>query len=159
MNRYKEAKKEDLEKQVKLALKEAKKNNKGLFIYGDTGTGKTHSLHAIANTKGRRVDNFVDLLSEFRDSVSKGYYHGKMIDITNVDILFIDDMGAEKMTEFVQEFVYSLLNRRYEKMKTTIIATNLTLEDFKERYGDRILSRVMEMCVLVEMSGEDRRIN
>ena len=156
--RYKDAKKEDLPKEVHAAMKTALEEDKGLFIFGDTGTGKTYTLHAIANNRNERVDNFVDLLSTFRDSIVQGWYHDKLIEYANKERIYIDDMGAEKMSDFVHEFVYSLLNKRYERMKRTVISTNLTLDDFKKRYGDRILSRIMEMCVLIELGGEDRRL-
>jgi DNA replication protein DnaC len=156
--RYKEAKLEDLNKEILDARETAIVENKGVFIYGDTGTGKTHSLHALSRDRSV-VDNFVSLLSEFRDYMQKGFYFDKIKEYTNQEYVFIDDIGAEKTSEFVIEFLYVLVNKRYENMKRTVFATNLSLEDFQERYGDRIISRISEMCILVELKGGDKRLN
>jgi DNA replication protein DnaC len=156
--RYKDAKLEDLNKEILDARETAIVENKGIFIYGDTGTGKTHSLHALSRDRSV-VDNFVSLLSEFRDYMQKGFYFDKIKEYTNQEYVFIDDIGAEKTSEFVIEFLYVLVNKRYENMKRTVFATNLSLEDFQERYGDRIISRISEMCILVELKGGDKRLN
>lgn len=155
--RYKDASLEQLNKEILEAREQAITEKKGIFIYGDTGTGKTHSLHALAKGKGV-VDNFTILLCEFRDYMQKGYYFEKIREYTNQDYLFIDDIGAEKTSDFVIEFLYILINKRYENMKRTVLATNLSISDFQERYGDRIVSRLMEMCIFVELKGEDRRV-
>ena|SRR3990167_5026003 len=155
--RYSEATKENFDDKTKQAVETAINEDKGLFIYGDTGTGKTYILHALGRGKGG-VENFVELLVEFRDDMQKGFYHEKLVDFTKQDYLFIDDIGSEKTSEFVIEFLYMVVNKRYENMKRTVFATNLTLEDFKTRYGDRILSRIAEMCVLLELKGEDKRL-
>ena len=155
--RYKESTKENLPENVKKAIKKAIDKNKGLFIYGDTGTGKTYTCHAIAKNKGK-VENFVYLLIEYRDYLQKGHYYDQIKYLVDQEYLFIDDIGSEKTSDFVIEFLYMVINKRYENMKRTVLTTNLSLEDFSERYGDRILSRITEMCVLVELKGEDKRI-
>lgn len=156
--RYKEATTENLTEVFKEAIKKALEEDKGLFIYGNTGVGKTYAMHALTRINGGDVENFVSLLSEFKDYFNKGDYFGNLKMLTSKDRLFIDDIGAEKMSDFVQEFLYLIINRRYENMKRTVLSTNLTLDDFRERYGDRLLSRIAEMCLLVELKGEDRRI-
>lgn len=155
--RYKNATTENLSHNIKKAVETSIKENKGLFIYGDTGTGKTYTLNALAKGRGE-VENFVALLAEFRDAIQKGVYWDKLKEFVAQEYLFIDDIGAEKISDFVIEFVYLIVNKRYENMKRSVFATNLTLEDFQKRYGDRILSRISEMCVLVELKGEDKRI-
>ncbi len=155
--RYKDATIENLGEELKVARQQAIDENKGIFIFGDTGTGKTYALHALS--KGRAmVDNFTMLLSEFRDYMQKGFYHDKIKEYTSQEYVFIDDIGAEKTSDFVIEFLYVLINKRYENMKRTVIGTNLSLDQLQQRYGDRIVSRLMEMCVFVELKGDDRRI-
>lgn len=157
--RYKEAKIENCDIELQNAIDLAIKENKGLFIYGNSGVGKTYFCHALANAKNDiHVSNFIDLLSEFRDWIKKGFYSEKIDELCKENYLVIDDMGAEKITEFVFEFVYTIINKRYENMKRTVITTNLSLDDFQERYGDRILSRIAEMCVMIELKGKNKRI-
>ena len=155
--RYKEAKTENLDQYTKNAIEASIAESKGLFIYGDTGTGKTYTMHALSKGRGE-VENFVALLVEFRDFMQKGFYFEKIKELVGQEYLFIDDIGAEKLSDFVVEFLYLVVNKRYENMKRTVFATNLTLEEFQKRYGDRILSRISEMCILVELKGNDRRV-
>jgi DNA replication protein DnaC len=155
--RYKNAELTDLAPEIMEARQKAIDEKKGIFIFGDTGTGKTHSLYALSKGKGV-VDNFVTLLCEFRDYMQKGLYFEKIKDFTNQEYVFIDDIGAEKTSDFVIEFLYILVNKRYENMKRTVLATNLSIDDFQEKYGDRIASRLAEMCVFVELKGEDKRL-
>ena len=157
--RFKNATTENLSEGVQKVILEAVTENKGLFIFGDTGTGKTYVMHALANNRNARVENFVDLLIEYRDYMQRGTYHESIRALCSQDYVFIDDIGAEKMSDFVAEFLYLLIDARYRNMKKTIISTNLTPEDFEERYGERLLSRIYEMCVSLELQGEDKRIS
>lgn len=161
--RYQNASIEMLTKDITDAANQSGRENKGMMIYGPTGTGKTYAMYALAKAKRTiakiyPVKNYVDLLSEFRDHIKQGWYFEKMKEICDEDLLFIDDLGAEKTTDFSQEFLYAIINRRYENMKRTFITSNLTLKELNERYGSRIVSRIAEMCVLVELHGQDKRI-
>jgi DNA replication protein DnaC len=155
--KYKDATTLNLSEEVRRTISSAINENKSLFIYGNTGVGKSYTLYALAKGRGS-VENFVSLLVEFRDSMQKGFYYEKLKEFLDEKYLFIDDIGAEKTSDFVIEFLYQLVNKRYENMKRTVLVTNLTLEEFAQRYGDRILSRIQEMCVLLEIKGEDKRI-
>lgn len=157
--KYKTAKIEDLSNEFKDIVKKANEEKKGIFVYGNTGTGKTHALYALANRKNKKVRNFLETLIECRDALKNGYYSEKLSDISREEFLFIDDIGSETTSDFVIELLYLLVNRRYEKELRTVFSTNLSLDEFKNRYGDRILSRIGEMCILFEMKGEDRRIS
>lgn len=70
----------------------------------------------------------------------------------------IDDIGTEKHTEFNQDILYMIINEMNINKKRLFISTNLTPEQFEEKYGDRIFSRICEMCEFVELTGPDRRI-
>lgn len=157
--RYREATPLNVSEKTKNAFKQAAAENKGMLIFGGTGSGKTYVLHALANEKRLAVDNFVELLTQFRDYIQKGIYNQELKEYSNQEYLLIDDIGAEKTTDFVLEFLYLLTNSRYENMKRTVLTTNLSIKDFRERYGDRILSRISEMCLLFELEGEDRRLS
>jgi len=73
-------------------------------------------------------------------------------------LLFLDDLGAEKMSEWVAEQFYLILNFRYEAKLPTIITSNYSLGELSERLGDRIASRIAEMCDVVKIDGKDRRL-
>jgi DNA replication protein DnaC len=75
------------------------------------------------------------------------------------DILVIDDLGAEKISEWSRQLFYILLDRRYRDMKQTIITSNLSLKEVSERLDDRIASRIAEMGEIIKMDGKDYRIN
>jgi len=156
--RYADANRESLPESIQKAIEKSIAEKKGLFFIGDTGTGKTYALHALAQNRGK-VENFVELLIEFRDYMQKGYYFDRIKNLTSQDYLFIDDIGSEKVSDFVIEFLYMVINKRYENMKKTVLSTNLNLEEFKSRYGDRILSRICEMCEIVFIKGNDKRLS
>lgn len=156
--RYTDAKRENLSDELRKLIDTSIAEKKGIFLHGNTGVGKTYFIEALARSKMTQSDNFVSLLVEFRDAMQKGVYFDKLKEFTSQEYLFIDDIGAEKLSDFVLEFLYLIVNKRYENMKRTVFVTNLSLKDFEERYGERILSRIAEMCVIHELKGDDRRI-
>ena len=74
-------------------------------------------------------------------------------------LLFIDDIGAEKMTEWVAETFYLILNYRYNEMLPTIFTSNLSPSELAERIGDRIVSRIIGSSDVIKLDGEDRRLS
>ena len=149
---------------------------KGLFIFGKVGTGKTYNAYALvkyllAKSLNARIVNLPSLLNIIRASFSKqevfdsngdceSRFVKNMSDIEkliNTHILVIDDIGAEKPSEWVAETLYYLINSRYENEKTTIFTSNLSLDELSDVIGDRIASRINEMCDIVEMDGDDKR--
>jgi DNA replication protein DnaC len=76
-----------------------------------------------------------------------------------VDLLPLEDVGAEKQTDWVLEQLYSLINERYEQQRSILVTTNLPFEKLEEQIGQRSASRIVEMCGdPVLLYGEDRRI-
>lgn len=137
--------------------------NKSLYLYGNYGTGKTYSIYALAiylmiNKYSLCIFNLIDLLNKIRLSYNKeNLYIEKFY---NVEFLIIDDIGKEKVSEWVAEQLYSLINYRYENIKTTIFTSNLNLNELSEKTGyESIVSRIAEMCEVYELSGEDKRLN
>lgn len=136
----------------------------GLYIYGGAGTGKTHTLYAIArnsklNKYKTKIANTVELISAMRrDSVNK-YEERVFESFYEYDgILFLDDIGAEKNSEFVEETLYQIINYRYENCLPTIFTSNLSLKELSEKNGDRLASRIAGMCTVIELNGEDKRL-
>lgn len=168
--RYHDAKIENLPVKVQEIIQgnfdpQGKSFKKGLFIYGNTGVGKTYALYAIQKRAREHrmevtnVENWVELLTDLRQKVAGGVLYDPLEHITSKVVIVIDDLGAEKQTDWSQEILYLIINRIYLKEKTAILSTNYSIEEFQTRYGDRIMSRIAEMCELVELTGEDRRLS
>ena len=79
--------------------------------------------------------------------------------LTSVDLLHIDDLGAEKRSDWVLEQLYALVNERYEAQRSILVTTNLDDKQLEEQIGQRTVSRLVEMCgaCMIPMHGHDRR--
>jgi DNA replication protein DnaC len=137
----------------------------GLFLHGPPGTGKTHLAIALLKDHGRmEYGSFVtvaSLLMELRDSFRDGAERsekGIIEHYSNVQLLVLDDLGAEKTSEFALQSLYIIIDKRYSEMRSTIITSNLTVDEIAEKVGDRIASRIAGMCRVIELKGRDRRI-
>ena len=77
--------------------------------------------------------------------------------LTSVDLLHIDDLGAEKRSDWVLEQLYALVNERYEAQRSVLVTTNLPHEELEEQIGARTVSRLSQICDEVPLFGDDRR--
>ena len=78
--------------------------------------------------------------------------------LCEVDLLHIDDLGAEKQTDWVLEQLYALINERYERQGSVVVTTNLTQEELEQQIGPRTVSRLIEICgEALPLWGEDAR--
>ncbi len=146
------------------AIEENLDRGRGLWIQGDVGTGKTTLAMLVSKAAvdaGRSVaiyslPRLLNLLREAMDS-----QEGKldfMDRLTAVDLLHVDDLGAEKQTDWVLEQLYSIVNARYEAERAIIATTNLMPDELSDRLGARTVSRLVEICGdLIPLFGEDRR--
>lgn len=75
------------------------------------------------------------------------------------DLLVLDDLGAEKVTDWSRQLLYLLIDRRYRNQKQTIVTTNLTPDQLAETIDARIVSRLAEMGVVIELTGSDKRVS
>jgi DNA replication protein DnaC len=139
---------------------------RGLWLFGDTGTGKTTLAMLISKTAlegGHTVAiySLPKLLARIRqtyDAEPGGDSYSTLFQrLTSVDLLHIDDLGAEKRSDWVLEQLYALINERYEAQRSILITTNLKVEELEEQIGARTVSRLSQMCDLVELQGHDRR--
>lgn len=134
---------------------------RGLLLKGITGCGKTHTLYSIRSVvkqwgKSTGIENWVKLLFELKkDNFSK--VNTIIEDIVKSDFIFIDDIGAEKQSEWGEEMLYLIINEAYINEKTLFISTNLEDKEFSEKYGNRLASRIGEMCVPITMPDKDWR--
>jgi len=81
------------------------------------------------------------------------------MEICSVPVLLLDDIGAEKASEWVKQTLYLIIDNRYGNMKKTFITSNLTLNQISNQLDDRISSRIAGMSNTIRMQGKDRRLN
>jgi DNA replication protein DnaC len=138
---------------------------RGLWLYGGVGTGKTSlamlvSAQAIEAGRSVAIYSVPRLLAEIRmtfDDASERSYVELLDRLAAVDLLHLDDLGAEKTSAWVLEQLYAIINARYEDERSVIITTNLEREPLIEQINERTVSRLSEMCDLVPLHGEDQR--
>ena len=142
-------------------------SGRGLWLMGDVGTGKTTlamlvSSAALAKGRSVAIYSLPRLLSELRktfDESSDMSYLQLLDSLASVDLLHIDDVGAERSNEWVLEQLYSIVNSRYEEEKSVVITTNLAHDALREQIGERTVSRLVEMCGdPLPLFGVDRRM-
>jgi DNA replication protein DnaC len=158
-------------------------DGKGLLITGDIGVGKTHLavgiLLALVEEKGAQAlfYDYRELLKQIQHSYNP-QVNSTELDVLKpvfeAEVLVLDELGAQKPTDWVWDTVALILNTRYNDKRTTIITTNYAdlppggiglsttqratrEETLGDRIGERMRSRLAEMCVRIEMTGADFR--
>lgn len=142
---------------------EFSKKGVGLLLMGGTGTGKSFHSACIANALLERGYSVV--MASVPTMVAKiqrnSFGSSDIIDdAIKADLLILDDLGAERGTEYAREQVYSLIDGRYSRSRPMIVSTNLTVKDMTTTQDislQRIYGRVLEKCVPLQYTGEDRR--
>lgn len=127
------------------------KVNEGLIFYGDTGSGKTFAAACIANAllaKGVPV-----MVTSLLRIINTGWDKSEIIaNLHRYPLMVLDDLGAERDSEYALETVYTVIDERYKSRKPLIVTTNLSLQEIKNPKNmayQRIYSRILEMCVPV----------
>lgn len=136
-----------------------------LLIYGDTGVGKTYLTHCIAKELLDR-SFFVLYFTSFDlfDLLSKNAFEkdAEAADMAqfvfDCDLLIIDDLGTELTNSFISSQLFCCINERIINKKSTVISTNLTMEDFLDTYSERTFSRVTSKYTMLKLVGNDIRI-
>jgi len=154
----------------------------GLLLTGSIGVGKTHLavgiLQALVAERGAigLFYDYRDLLKQVQNSYNRQVAATELeilAPVFDAEVLILDELGASKPTDWVWDTVAHILNTRYNDRRTTIITTNyanlaplgaepgprgaVREETLGDRIGERMRSRLQEMCVVVEMQGEDFR--
>jgi DNA replication protein DnaC len=137
---------------------------RGLWFTGDVGTGKTTlamlvSKSALEAGRSVAIYSLPRLLNEIRDTHRAERSHVELLDrLAAVDLLHIDDVGAERTTDWVLEELYSIVNARYEDKRSMVITTNLGEAALCEQITVRTVSRLTEMCDILPLRGDDHRM-
>jgi DNA replication protein DnaC len=139
---------------------------RGLWFMGSVGTGKTTlamlvSKAALKAGRSVAIYSLPRLLNEIRDTHRAERSHVDLLDrLTAVDLLHIDDVGAERTTDWVLEELYSIVNARYEDQRSMVITTNISdREALCEQLTARTVSRLTEMCDELPLLGHDLRMD
>ena len=137
-----------------------------IAMFGGTGLGKTHLSSAVAGViieKGNDV-YYTSANNMFADFEEKRFGSSAAYDVTGdvsqyftCDLLIIDDLGAEISNQFTVSCLYNVINTRLNHHKPTMLSTNLTQDEFKKKYWDRISSRVTGEYTVLPFCGEDIR--
>lgn len=165
--RYEKTKYDDVPMEIRSLFEKIPQTRRGIYIHGDVGTGKTHIAYSLARQSHEMKImtmfwNMTELLHEIRGDFDRPYAEKSRVSgdlMSFKGLLFLDDVGSEKVTDWVLETFYLVINRRYNEMLPTIVTSNFPISVLSERIGDRIVSRIVEMCDVVELIGHDRRIN
>lgn len=139
-----------------------------LLLYGNTGVGKTFLTHCIAK---EALDGFhtvvyltslglFDILekNKFDRNLSSTEKSAAVTYILDCDLLIIDDLGTELNNSFTSSQLYQVIDTRLIHQKSTIISTNLSFDDLREQYSERIFSRITSNYSLLKMTGDDIRL-
>lgn len=137
---------------------------KGLFIHGEYGTGKTGLAVGVLKwwISHGNPGTFVTvpaILDEIRATYSQpGESEAKLTDrVMNAQTLVMDDIGAERPTEWVVEKLFTLINHRHDHELATIFTSNLSISQLAERLGERTTWRIVEMSEVVHLKGPNLR--
>jgi DNA replication protein DnaC len=135
---------------------------RSLLIVGPTGTGKTHYaysvLRAVAETGSTawRALTAADMYAQLRPRTGRDS-EAEFEALAKTSVLFVDDLGAAKLTEWTEEVTYRLINHRYEQCLPGVFTSNVPPAQLRDALGERVASRLVEMCERVVLRGDDRR--
>jgi len=149
-------------------------NGDSVFITGSCGTGKSHLAYGLMNIwyqihkdecreyslRARflpAVEFFHELKSTYGDN-AETTEDQVIVRYTVDDLLVIDDIGAEKVSDWSRQVFYLLIDRRYRDCRQTIITSNMKLQHLSAAIDDRIGSRISEMGPVIELTGKDWRV-
>jgi DNA replication protein DnaC len=152
-------------RQYVASLSERLAEGRGLWFSGNVGTGKT-TLAMLVARRAMEADRTVAiyslprLLGLLRDTYHDDsvYSLNELLDrMCAVDLLHVDDVGAEQTSPWVLEQLYTIVNTRYEDGRAVVLTTNLDVEELERQIGERTVSRLSDMCTGVPLAGGDQR--
>lgn len=136
-----------------------------LYFWWNIGSGKTHAATAVCNELIEQhfteilFVNMSDVSNRVRSSFDSAWNDSELFqDMKKVELLVIDDIGVEKVTEWLSEQLFLVVNYRYENNLPIIVTSNQSLQDLAKIHKPQIASRLDEMCKSVRFKGDDRRV-
>jgi DNA replication protein DnaC len=148
------------------SIRERLAEGQGMWFTGDVGTGKTTlamlvSKYAMEADRTVAIYSLPRLLGMLRDTYDDdaALSLNELIDrLCSVDLLHIDDVGAEQSSPWVLEQLYTIVNTRYEDGRALLLTTNLDDDALRGQIGERTVSRIHEVCGMpLGLFGEDHR--
>lgn len=146
----------------------------GIYLYGNSGVGKTVLTACMANELMEKeysvlFTNFYEILKSIRNTYNSNSTEtddNVINSIADVDFLFIDDLGTESLTKnsgdnFSQDKIFEIINKRYNKEKPTIFSSNYSIKDLvrNRNFMDKTVDRINEMATaVIEIKGESYRV-
>ena len=137
---------------------------KSLLMMGKTGLGKTHlSLAVVNRVLDRGFNVYYDSAQGIMDRLEKDHFNRGprddelQEDLYKSDLLVIDDLGTEMVTSFTLSALYQLVNERINDGLPTVFSTNLTPAELEATYSQRLTSRLMGACDVLQFYGRDVR--
>lgn len=158
-----EAKTKEQRQALRVAKEWVYSGTPGLLLCGPVGTGKTHlAVSALLAMGARRwTGQFVsvlELLLKCRNSFRGGDGHEEIMErLSMVDVLVLDDLGAEKPSEFSRETLGLIVDRAYREESNLIVTSNFDFQGLAERIDERTADRLAELCQAVKLSGSSYR--
>ena len=144
----------------------------GLLLVGPSGVGKTHLACAVLRALLERGHeclylDYLESLEAMRNEMRESNLEHRLMDAAcSAEVLLWDDLGAQRATDWTEDTVTSVVNHRYNHRQSMILTTNLSdredpnkiVSSLSDRIGNRSVSRIMEACLVIRVSGPDYRL-
>ena len=138
----------------------------GLFLYGPYGSGKTGLMVSIIREYSidqewclfLRVPELLDAIRASYDKGSETTEAEILKTAKTFPVLALDDLGAERPTDWVKEKLFDVINYRHDELLDTLFTSNLSLDELAQHIGERTVWRIQEMCHVVHVNGPNLRV-
>lgn len=155
-----------------IALKGGEVAKRGLYLYGPVGTGKSGLAVAVANVAMahgnavlyRTVPDLLDYIRQTFKPDNDAQYDEVLDRIKEVDLLVLDDLGTERLTDWVLEKLYQIVDYRYRNDMRLIVTSNYPMQTLTRHFnaannqtGQRLVDRIVHLCALVQVAGTNLR--
>jgi DNA replication protein DnaC len=150
-----------------------KNDNIGMIFCGPAGSGKTYAAYAVMKWIAERNPEMIAYMASYpqaiqalrNEFVNNTYDEiGSVWDKLNNDsgmydgLIFLDDVSTQKQTDFEIDKLTAFLDKRMNEYMPFILTTNISMKDFRESFGERLASRFLGYCVIVEFEKLDKRL-